>query len=109
MDFLKKHYEKVLLGLVLVGLAVAVAFIPFKVASERQELKDKQSSLIPRKVPPLTNVDLTVSETALKRVAAPVVLDFAAPNRLFNPVPWQKSAGGQLLKYDDSHIGPKAV
>src|SRR5579862_8914115 len=109
MDFLKRHYEKIILGLVLVGLAVAVAFIPFKVSSERKDLDAKRDSLIPRSVKPLTNLDLTLSQTALKRVAAPMVLDFSAPHRLFNPMPWQKAANGQLIKYDDSHIGPKAV
>ena len=49
MDFLKKHYEKVLLGVVLLGLAVAVAFLPFKIASEKQKLEDmRNSSSIPR-------------------------------------------------------------
>ena len=46
MDFLKKHYEKVLLGVVLLGLAVAVAFLPFKIASEKQKLEDMRNRLI---------------------------------------------------------------
>src|ERR1041385_2712348 len=109
MDFLKKHYEKIILRIVLAGLAAAVPFIPFKVANERKELEEKRINLIPRSVKPLTNVDLTMSEAALKRVSNPVVLDFAAPHRLFNAMPWQKATSGQLIKYDDSHIGPKAV
>src|SRR5229473_2743537 len=109
MDFVKKHYEKIILGIVLVGLAVAVAFIPFKVSNEKKDLDEKRINLIPRSVKPLTNLDLSLPETALKRVAAPAAVDFSAPHRLFNPLPWQKSASGQLIKYDDSHIGPKAV
>src|SRR6266404_5979840 len=109
MDFVKKHYEKIILGIVLVGLAVAVAFIPFKVSNEKKELDDKRISLIPRSVKPLTNLDLSLPEMALKRVAAPAAVDFSAPHRLFNPMPWQKTTSGQLIKYDDSHIGPKAV
>ena len=58
MDFLKKHYEKVLLGVVLLGLAVAVAFLPFKIASEKQTLEDMRNQLIHPKVKPLTNLDL---------------------------------------------------
>jgi hypothetical protein len=109
MEFLKNNYEKIILGIVLVGLAVAVAFIPFKVSNEKKELDQKREGLIPRSVKPLTNLDLTLPETALKRVAAPAVVDFSAPHRLFNPMPWQKGSSGQLIKYDDSHIGPKAV
>jgi len=109
MDFLKKHYEKIILGIVLIGLAAAVAFIPFKVASERKELDDKRISLIPRSVKPLTNADLSLPQASLKRISEPLVLNLASPHRLFNPMPWQKAANNQLIKFDDSHIGPKAV
>jgi hypothetical protein len=45
MDFIKKNWEKVLLGVVLVGLTVAVALLPLKVASEREALKTKRPGL----------------------------------------------------------------
>lgn len=109
MDFLKKHYEKIILGIVLIGMVAALLYIPFKVASERRELDEKKSSLIQRSVKPLTNLDLTIAQASLKREATPVVLDFASNHRLFNPMPWQKAANGQPIKFDDSHIGPKAV
>ena len=57
MDFVKKHYEKIILGIVLVGLAVAVAFIPFKVSNEKKDLDEKRINLIPRSVKPLTNLE----------------------------------------------------
>ena len=109
MDFLKKHYEKVLLGVVLLGLAVAVAFLPFKIASEKQKLEDMRNQLIHTKVKPLTNLDLALPDTILKRVAAPAMIDLSAPNRLFNPMPWQKAADGHLIKADATNIGPNAV
>jgi hypothetical protein len=109
MDFLKKHYEKLILGVVLIGLVAAAGFIPFKVASERKELEEKKASLIPRSVKPLTNLDLTLPQTSLKRVAEPVVLNLSGPHRLYNPRPWQKAVNNQLIPFDDTHIGPKAV
>jgi hypothetical protein len=109
MDFLKKHYEKVLLGLVLLGLAVAVAFLPFKIASEKQKLEDMRNQLIHPKVKPLTNLDLALPDNVLKRVAAPALVDFSAPNRLFNPMAWQKAADGHLIRVDSTNIGPSAV
>jgi hypothetical protein len=109
MDFLKKHYEKLILGIVLIGLVVAAGFIPFKVSTERKELEEKREALIPRSVKPLTNLDLSLPQTSLKRVAEPTILNFSTPHRLYNPIPWQKAVNGQLIKYDDSHIGPKAV
>ena len=36
MEFLKKHYEKVLLGVVLVGLTVGAASLPLMISGERQ-------------------------------------------------------------------------
>jgi len=109
MDFLKKHYEKVLLGVVLLGLAVAVAFLPFKIASEKQKLEDMRNQLIHPKVKELTNLNLTLPDTVLKRMAAPARVDFSAPNKLFNPMPWQKAVDGRLIKVDATNVGPNAV
>lgn len=109
MDFIKKHYEKVLLGLVLLGLAVAMVFLPFKIQSERQKLDELRVNLTHPKVKPLTNIDLTLAKASLQRVAQPILVDFSTTNKLFNPVPWQKAADGHLIKLEDRNIGPKAV
>src|ERR1035441_1355027 len=109
MDFLKKHYEKVLLGVVLLGLAVAVAFLPFKIASDKQDLENKRNQLIHPKVNELTNLNLTAEEAILKRMVVPAKVDFSPPNKLFNPMPWQKAADGHLIKVDATNVGPNAV
>jgi hypothetical protein len=107
MDFLKKHYEKVLLGLVLVGLAVAVAVLPFFISSEQQKLRDITSVVLNPKVTPLTNLDMSMPEQALKRIATPAVIDLGPPNRLFNPMPWQKAADGKLIA--GTRVGPTSL
>lgn len=107
MDFLKKHYEKILLGVVLIGMAVALALLPFFIGSEKQKLKDMASAVLHPKVKPLTNLDLTLSEQALKRLASPAVIDFGPPNRLFNPMPWQKTAENHLILRES--VGPSRV
>jgi hypothetical protein len=109
MDFLKKNYEKVLLGVVLLGLAVAAAFLPFKIASEKQKLEDMRNTLIHPNVKPLTNLDLTVPDGVLKRMATPALIDFSSPNKLFNPMPWQKTVDGRLIRADATNVGPNAV
>jgi hypothetical protein len=109
MDFIKKHYEKVLLGVVLVGLAAAVVFLMIKIPSEQAELDEKTKKLFSPKVKPLTNLDLTMSEAALKRVAVPAVIDFGPPNKLFNPMKWQRAADQHLIRVDSGSIGPQAV
>jgi len=60
MDFLKKHYEKLILGVVLIGLAVAVAVLPFFISSEKDKLNQMKANVLHPKVKPLTNLDLTV-------------------------------------------------
>lgn len=109
MDFLKKHYEKLILGIVLIGLAGAVAFLPFKISSERQTLEDLTGSIVKRKVPPLTNLDLTIQESALKRMAVPALVDFSTSNKLFNPMTWMqtKDSPPHLLRKDQA--GPVAT
>src|SRR5438477_1176675 len=109
MDFLKKHYEKVLLGVVLLGLAVAVAFLPFKIASERQKLEDMRNTLIHPKVKPLTNLDLTLYQSSLTLMATPSQIDLSTSNRLFNPMPWQQTRDvpPRLIRSDKA--GPTAA
>lgn len=107
MDFLKKNYEKLLLGIVLLGLAVAVGFLPFVIASQKQSLQEKKDTVRAVNVKPLTNLDLSLPETALKRAATPATIDFGPPNRLFNPMPWQKASDNRLLPL--SKVGPTAL
>jgi hypothetical protein len=107
MDFLKKHYEKIILGVVLIGLAVAVAVLPFFISSEKEKLDQMKSAVLHPKVKPLTNLDLTLPEQTLKRLASPAVIDFGPPNRLFNPMPWQKAADNRLIARES--VGPSRV
>ncbi len=109
MDFLKKHYEKLILGIVLLGLAGAVAFLPIEISSERQKLEDLTRTITKRKIPALTNLDLTIQETALKRMATPALVDFSSSNKLFNPMTWMqtKDTPPRLLRKDQA--GPVAT
>jgi hypothetical protein len=91
MDFLKKHYEKLILGVVLLGLGVAVASLPIKITSERQTLTELTEKNTKPRVKPLTNLDLTIQETVLKRAGVPALIDFSSSNKLFNPFPWMQT------------------
>ena len=61
------------------------------------------------KVKPLTNLNLSLPDSVLKRVATPASIDFSAPHKLFNPLPWQKAADGHFIKADATNVGPNAV
>jgi hypothetical protein len=110
MDFIKKHWEKVLLGVVLVGLAVAVAFLPLKIASEREQMQATRDDIFSRPAKPLPEVDTSYAQSALTRTKSALVLDFSSGHRLFNPVLWQKTSDGRPLKVQSGNeIGPAAV
>lgn len=109
MDFIKKNYEKVLLGAVLVGLAIAVASLPLMISSEKQQRQERTATVTRSKARPLTNLNLTVTEATLKRTTAAAKLDLSPPNKLFSPMAWQKLPDNKLVPLDDSNLGPKAV
>jgi hypothetical protein len=107
MDFLKKHYEKVLLGVVLLGLVVAVTFMLFKIGGDKQKLEDLRNSYIRKTAKTLTNLDLTMPEASLKRVGTLAMIDFTSTNRLFNPMAWVKTADGRLIP--SGKTGPSSL
>jgi hypothetical protein len=98
MDFVKKHYEKILLSVVLLGLMGVLVFMLYLIPSDRQRLADIRLSIISRAVKPLDPLDLTRETNVSARLHSPYKLDFSATNKLFNPVQWQKTPDGRLIK-----------
>ena len=98
MEFLKKHYEKIILSLVLLLLAAAAAMMPILVSKQRQEEEERRSDLLRPKVKAYTPVDLTTNEVTLKRIQTPVNFALIGEHNLFNPVRWQQKSDGTLIK-----------
>lgn len=98
MQFLKKHYEKILLGVVLAGLIGALVFMLFYIAADKQAMADSENGLINAPVKPLPDLDLAANDAAMKRLQAPFALDFETGNKIFNPFTWEKTADGQMVK-----------
>ncbi|MGO8838629.1 MAG: hypothetical protein ACLQAH_06460 [Limisphaerales bacterium] len=109
MDFIKKHYEKILLSVVLLGLVGALVFLPFLIASDQQKVRDMTGVVLNPKVQPLPPLDLTQQTNAMERVRSPYVLDFSTTNRLFNPLQWQRTSQGTMIPVKSGTIGPEAV
>jgi len=108
MEFIKRNYEKIILGLVLLGLVAALAFMPVVIYYDQQQMEDMKNKVIHQKPVPLPDLDLSRQQGVLDRLAAPYRLDFSTTNRLFNPVMWQKDKNGNLVKA--ANLGPnKAV
>lgn len=110
MDFIKKHYEKVLLGLVLLGLAVAVALLPFYIAQEKEDLANRRNAILNPPIKPLPPLDLSGYQASFDQLQKHPELDFSKPHNLFNPVQWEKASDGHLIKVQNGdEIGPKAM
>ncbi len=109
MEILKKHYEKVLLGVVLLGLVVGAVFLLLLVPAERAELERQSSEIINRPVAELSPLELAKAETLLQRKPGAEKLDLSATNKLFNPLVWQKRADGNLIKAQRGNVGVEAV
>ena len=67
MDFLKKHYEKILLSVVLLGLVGALVFMPLIIPSEQQKVRDITAGHYRGRVVPLPNLDLTTANECHRR------------------------------------------
>ena len=97
MQFLKKHYEKILLGVVLAGLIGVLVFMLFYIAADKAKMEETRIGLINPPAKPLPDLDLTPKDAAVTRLQSPYVLDFETGNKLFNPGDWQKTLDGQLV------------
>lgn len=113
MQFIKKHYEKVVLSIVLLGLAVAAALLPLRVKNERDRLDEiVRNSTVRVKAKPFKPLDdwLSTNKTALARLDAPINLELSGPHNLFNPVQWKKMTDGRLVPIrTGSELGPGAL
>ena len=82
MDFIKKNYEKVLLGLVLAGLIGVLIFMFFYVSADEQAMTDRATSIINNlSAKALPDLDLAVESNVVLRVQSPYNLDFDKNNK----------------------------
>jgi hypothetical protein len=110
MDFLKKHYEKIILGGVLLVLAVGAALLPVKIGSERDDLKQKETEIISRPAKPLEPLNFSTQQLRVAELRMATTLDLSSTNKVLNPLFWQKTADGRKIKIKTGEeTGPKAL
>jgi hypothetical protein len=109
MDFVKKHYEKILLTVVLLGLVGALVFLPFLIAGDQEKVRNMTGVVLNPKVQPLPSLDLARQTNVMSRLQSPFSLDFSTTNRLFNPLQWQRRTDGTLVPVKPGIIGPEAA
>ena len=105
-DVFRNHYEKIVLTLVLLGLALAVMFVYRASQRAEAEVDISLDEIISRKPKPVAPIDLSAATVALKAHQAPPAIDFSQPHNLLNPVKWKRRPTGELLKIaSDTEIG----
>jgi hypothetical protein len=105
MQFLKKHYEKIVLSAVLLGLAAAAFWLSSAVEEARQQAAPATTQP-PAKTPWPTN-DLSKEQAALANLHNPPALELSGDHNLFNPVTWKRMPNGDLKKV--LHQGPSVL
>lgn len=94
MDFLKKHYEKLILSVVLLVVAGTAFWLTQKVDSVQTTLDEQLKLTGGIKKKALKPVDLTNDVVALKQVSEPFDLDLSSQHNVFNPFRWIRGADG---------------
>ncbi len=108
MQFLKKNYEKIILGVVLLVVAGVSLYLTTLAGKEKEELQQK----LDRKVAgggkkTVKDVDLSGGVAALDHLSKPVTVMLAGDHKTFNPVPWVRKANGSIFPVADN--GQKGV
>lgn len=98
MQFLKKHYEKIILCIVLLGLAVAAVMLSIRVSAVKSSLVKAGKTIASYPEVPLNPVDLTVFQNALAVHTNPPAIGMTNRHLLFNPVRWYKKPDGSVIK-----------
>jgi hypothetical protein len=109
MEFLKKNYEKVILSVVLLGLAVAAGLLLTQVAEENRRLEDIRNLNLTTAPQELAPMDTSTNLTLLARMERRERVVLSGTNNLFNPVVWLRR-GDQLEKIESGlEVGPAAL
>jgi hypothetical protein len=97
MQFLKRHFEKIILSAVLAGLGAA-AFWLYAAVEEARSKTNAPSSPVAAKPLPSVETNLVPLRAALKTLNQPPSFDLTGNHNLFNPVTWKKLRDGSLIK-----------
>jgi hypothetical protein len=104
MEFLKNHYEKILLSVVLLMLAVVAALLPSKTKTSLSLPSE------PANKNAFQPLDLTTNKEAMTRLEQMARLDWTGSHNLFNPVKWRRRPDGRIEKIElRSQEGPQAL
>lgn len=98
MDFLKKHYEKIILSVVLLAVVYFALRLPQEITAARQELISDFEGLKEGATNRVPELDLTVRSQLVRQLSAPATNQFSGPHNVFNPVQWKAGRDGNPVK-----------
>ena len=108
------HYEKIILCLVLVGLAGAVVYLSGASTKEEEKIADFLRDIGRRKENPVKPSDMAHFSAVMQLAQTPPQLEYGGTHNLFNPVRWQRNLkDGTMIKSpkgsEIEHIFPAAI
>lgn len=119
MESLKKfgvvfsaHYEKIILSAILLALLGAAAFLPFRVAANRETIRQALELGERAKKKESQPLETAPYEDILRREKAPPRLQLSGEHNLFNPVLWKRGRDGnpfKVVKGDEDGPGGLSV
>jgi len=98
MEFIKNHYEKILLSVVLLGLAVVSALLPAKVKDVEIPQDQGNTSLS------FKGFDIKSNETMIALLDNASELNWTGSHKVFNPEKWQRTPNGRLIKIESKGL-----
>lgn len=98
MQFIKKHYDKIILSAVLLLLAVVAVMLPFAVSAFKTELATSRIQTATTPPAPFEHTDLSTNKALIARSAAPKAPVLSGEHNLLNPRTWTRRADGTLVK-----------
>lgn len=101
MQFLKKHYEKIVLGVVLLGVAATSLLLTMRAGDERQKLAEQLQQKVGGKQKPLKPVELAGSMVSLERLSKASVVTLSGEHKSFNPGTWIRKADATIAPVGD--------
>ncbi len=98
MDFLKKHYEKIILSVVLLGVAVYAVRLLGLIDESKQQQEERINRITQAKGKDAPTLEFTTFEQALKRLQTATNISLVGDHNLLNPVLWQRRQDGKILR-----------
>jgi hypothetical protein len=109
MQFLKKHFEKIILSAVLAGLGAAAVWLSMSVPEVKASLSAGLVSSPRIRALPGVESNLTLLSNAVLNLTSAPVVTLTGEHNLFNPVTWKMRPDGYLFKMKVAGVDGLAV